>query len=105
MEFGSGADDRPAHEKSVQALNKRGQNSADNAVKPTDKKGAQDMKWTLTVAHIPASNDLLLLVGIFLNPCQFGGGGSTFTGTILLQAHCIDGGTIKRRSGKVIRKQ
>jgi hypothetical protein len=46
------------------------------AVKPTDQKGAQDMKWTLSVAHIPASNEVLLLVGIFLNPCQFGGGGS-----------------------------
>jgi len=32
------------------------------------------MKSTLAVTHIPASNDVLLLVGIFMNPCHFGGG-------------------------------
>ena len=34
------------------------------------------MNWTLCVVRIPASNDVLLLIGIFLNPCHFGGGGS-----------------------------
>lgn len=34
------------------------------------------MRWTLSVVQVPASNDVLLLVGIYLNPCHFGGGGS-----------------------------
>jgi hypothetical protein len=35
------------------------------------------MRLTLSVTPIPASNQTLVLVGIFLNPCMFGAGGFT----------------------------
>src|ERR1039457_4586132 len=37
---------------------------------------SQGMNLTLSVTAIPASNDVVLLIGIVLNPCHFGGGGS-----------------------------
>jgi hypothetical protein len=45
------------------------------------------MHRTSYVLYIPASNDVLLLIEIFTNPCHFAGGGS-LPETILLQADC-----------------
>ena len=37
------------------------------------------MHWTLSITSIPASRTAVLLVGIFMNPAMFGGGGSPST--------------------------
>jgi len=37
---------------------------------------------TLTIAYLPTSQTVVILVGIFTNPATFGGGGSP-------QFHCI----------------
>src|ERR1039457_1299418 len=37
---------------------------------------SKGLNLTLSVTAIPASNDVVLLIGIVLNPCHFGGGGS-----------------------------
>lgn len=54
---------------------------------------------TLSVVHVPASNDIVLLLGIFLNPCHFNGGGSIpliswyykYSGNVLVMPErCVD---------------
>lgn len=39
------------------------------------------MTWTLSVVQIPGSEPVLLF-GIFMNPCHFGGGGSYLQASI-----------------------
>ena len=45
------------------------------------------MVWTLAVVQIPCSSHYVLLLGVCLNPCHFGGGGSLFLGYAAFPPH------------------